>query len=169
QRSEGFVFQKFLTAYEPYVLIPSQLSETVLRLTVVFKNCFFVPERKNRKQCFQRNLPETVFFAVKHVYISLRKFMLLFHSGKHGGSGAVQIGKPRIILFRTVYGFCSKPHDNTKHSRVLIHIRIPFVRAVAVSDAGGAGHEILSLIGSGNTLHQNGHLFVLFLQTAEPS
>ena len=95
--------------------------------------------------------------------------MLLFHSGKHGGGGAVQVGKPRIILFRTVYGFCSKPHDNTKHSRVLIHVRIPFVRAVAVSDAGGAGHEILFLIGSGNTLHQNGHLFVLFFQSAEPS
>ena len=91
--------------------------------------------------------------------------MLLFHGGQHGHGGAVQIGKPGVVLLGPVHGLGAEAHDDPQHSGARIHVGEPFVGAVAVAHAGGAGQEVVSVIGAGHPLHQDGHLLVLFVQT----
>ena len=70
-------------------------------------------------------------------------------------------------LLCPIYRLGAKPHDNTQHAGRRVHIRIPFISAVAVSHSGGAGHKIFLMVRSGYTLYQDSHLFILFFQSPE--
>ena len=78
----------------------------------------------------------------------------------NGRGRAVQIGQAWIVLGGSVHGFGTESHDNSEHAGRGIHIRHPFVGAVTVADAGGAGHEIIAEAGTGNSLYQDCHLLV---------
>ena len=84
--------------------------------------------------------------------------------GRGGDGGPVQIGKARVVLTGAVHGFGSQAHHNPEHPCVWVHIRVPFISTVAVAHSCCSRHKVFSIIRTGNSLHQNCHLFIFFIK-----
>ena len=160
------VLHQALAADKPHFLIPAHFPHIALGFVVVLHHDPPVPQGQLREQLFQGHLAIAILRVIQYVDEPLRKAMLLRDGGVHCDRRPVQVGKPWIIRRRPIDGLRSKPHDQPQHARLRVHVRIPLIGAVAVTDSGGTGHEVPPPITPGHPLDQYGHLLVTLVQSA---
>ena len=98
--------------------------------------------------------------------LALGEPVLLRNRSEVGCLRLIEADEAGIGTFCPVHGGGAQAHDQTEHARRGIDIVQELVRAVGITDAGGAGHEVRSVGGTGNAHDKQRHLLVPAVQAA---
>ena len=107
-----------------------------------------------------------MFANVHGLHFSLGILVFLTVAGKVGSLGFIQSHQSGIRTFRAVHGRSAHAHHQPQHSRAGIHIRQEYIGAVRIANPGCTWHVSRSVIRSGDSLNQQGHLFVSLIQSS---
>ena len=146
-------------------MLPS-FSEGSFCIKIMFQNHSFIPWIHIRSNLFNRTGGKCLIPIVNQIYITLGILMLSPTVGQGRTFWLSQIDNSWIISFGTVDRTGPKTHDKPQHSAGSIQRIAPAIGAVGISDACSIGHQKIFVHGTGYTLNQKSHLFILITKPA---